>query len=130
MSRRTLVTLQDDLDGGPADRTVTFTWETTSYQIDLSTSHGDQLSAVIAPYIAAAVRRVGGRAPAGRRTTTSASAPRDKLQTQAIRSWAIQQGLLVSTRGRIPADTVTAWGASPLATGRARSTLTKAIFGG
>ena len=37
MSRRTLVTLQDDLDGGPADRTVTFTWETTNYQIDLST---------------------------------------------------------------------------------------------
>jgi hypothetical protein len=48
MSRRTLVTLQDDLDVGPADRTVTFTWETTNYQIDLSTI-ADQLSAVIAP---------------------------------------------------------------------------------
>ena len=39
MAKRTVVVLEDDLDGGPADETVTFALDGVSYEIDLSSSN-------------------------------------------------------------------------------------------
>jgi hypothetical protein len=100
-----LVLLQDDLDGGTADQTVTFALDGVSYEIDLSHANAAQLREVFDPYVEAA-RRVGGRAvpgraPAPRRAGGPARADRDQLA--AIRDWARRRGLEVNDRGRIPA---------------------------
>ena len=39
MAQKITVTLEDDLDGGPADQTVRFGLDGAEYEIDLSTSN-------------------------------------------------------------------------------------------
>lgn len=100
--------LQDDLDGGTADQTVTFALDGVSYEIDLSDVNAGRLRGVLDPYVGAG-RRVGGRAlpglaalaPAPRRAGGPARTDRDQLA--AIRDWARRRGLEVNDRGRIPA---------------------------
>ena len=43
VAKRTVVVLEDDLDGGPADETVTFALDGVSYEIDLSSSNAGRL---------------------------------------------------------------------------------------
>ena len=70
MAQRTQVLYIDDIDGSPADGTVVFGLDGTTYEIDLSKKHADQLAKVIGPYIEAA-RKV----PASRRSATRAGRP-------------------------------------------------------
>ena len=107
MAKQTTVTLVDDLDGGEADEQVEFSFEGKAYEIDLSTSNLERLRGVLAPFVSAG-RRVGARRPAAAGTP----APRaisDREQNQAIREWAVAQGMKVSERGRIPSDVLTAY---------------------
>ena len=97
MAQRTQVLYIDDIDGSPADGTVVFGLDGTTYEIDLSKKHADQLAKVIGPYIEAA-RKV----PASRRSATR-SRPARHNQSD-VRAWARDQGLKVSDRGRIPSD--------------------------
>ena len=53
MSRRTIVQLDDDLTGGPADESVTFGLDGRSFEIDLSAKNAQELRETLAPYIAA-----------------------------------------------------------------------------
>ena len=64
-----------------------------------------RLRDALAPFISAG-RRTGGQAqpPPRRRAPTS-----DRAQNQAIREWAIAQGMKVSERGRIPTNVLTAY---------------------
>lgn len=98
MAQKTLVILEDDLDGGEADETVSFSLDGVAYEIDLSSKNAGKLRDSLASYVGSA-RRVGGRATRGRarpgRTGTA--------RTSEIRDWARAQGLEVSERGRIPA---------------------------
>jgi hypothetical protein len=100
MAQKITVTLQDDLDGGPADETVQFAIGGTGYEIDLSTSNAAAFRAQLAPFIACA--RKAGRGP--RRQPGHSAAKRER--SGDIRAWAKDQGITVSERGRIPASVV------------------------
>jgi hypothetical protein len=109
--------LVDDLDGGPADETVEFALDGRSYVIDLSLKHADALRNGLAEYVIAS-RRTGGRAKPGRadiHLATPASnghQPRresDREENQKIRAWALENGMSVAERGRIPQQVLTAY---------------------
>lgn len=100
MAKRTQVILEDDIDGGPADKTVAFAFDGTSYEIDLSEKNFKSMGDTLAQYVGSA-RRVGGRTRS--RSTGSASGRRDDRSAR-IREWARSEGHKVSDRGRIPAD--------------------------
>lgn len=96
MARKTVVTHIDDLDGGPANETVTFTLDQVEYEIDLSSANAAALREALSVYVGAA-RRVGGASRAAARRP----ARTDKEQLDAIRRWARDNGFDVSDRGRI-----------------------------
>jgi hypothetical protein len=105
MARQTTVTLVDDLDGSEAEEQVEFSVDGRSYEIDLSTVNASRLREALAPFISAARRTGGRRGPAA----APARATSDRAQNQAIREWAIAQGMKVSERGRIPTNVLTAY---------------------
>jgi hypothetical protein len=62
MALRTTVTTTDDLDGSEGARTIRFSWQDTSYEIDLSDENRHQFMRVLEPYITAG-RKVSGTGP-------------------------------------------------------------------
>ena len=100
MAQKITVTLEDDLDGGPADQTVRFGLDGAEYEIDLSTSNATALREQLAPYTARA--RKAGRGPRGGSGRSTSSRER----SGEIRAWAKDQGITVSDRGRIPASVI------------------------
>ena len=106
MAQKVAVTLEDDLDGGPADETVRFRVGGTQYEIDLSTKNATAFRRQLAPFIEHA--RKAGRGPR-RRPGRSAST---RERSGGIRAWAKQAGIAVSGRGRIPASVVEQYEAS------------------
>ena len=119
MATRTTYTLDDDLDGSPADETVPFELDGTPYTIDLSTAHAADFRAALAPFVQAAnlaaqrqARRIeqgSARRRSPSRPTRSADSPAGRpnraAQRQAvntaIRVWARSAGYEVSDRGRL-----------------------------
>jgi hypothetical protein len=101
VAQRTEIVFTDDLDGGPADGTVTFGLGNTAYEIDLSQKNADKLAKAIGPYVEAG-RRVRG---SGSRRSGAAS-PVARQDQSAVREWARGRGLKVSDRGRIPANVI------------------------
>jgi hypothetical protein len=100
MAKTMAVVISDDLDGSPDAQTVRFSLDGTSYEIDLSEQNRTKLAQVVAPYIQAGRRitRSGGRGggrQGGRRTNLS-----------DVRTWAKENGLHVSERGRISAEVI------------------------
>jgi Lsr2 len=106
MAQKVQVILVDDIDGGTADETVSFSLDGVAYEIDLSDSNAAKLREVFAPYVGTA-RRVGGRAAAGRPRTRRARS--GDSHTEEIREWAKANGHQVSERGRIAANVVQAY---------------------
>jgi hypothetical protein len=98
MAQRMEVQFIDDIDGGPADTTISFTVDGTSYEIDLSAAHAQEFRAAIQPFIAAA-RKIGGST---RRASKTARATGPS--PSAVREWAKAEGIKVSDRGRVPAE--------------------------
>lgn len=98
VAKRTVVVLVDDLDGGPADETVTFALDGVSYEIDLSTANADRLRESLSAWVGVA-DKVGGRRTTKRRVAAS---PR-RGNGAAVREWARANGLEVSDRGRVSA---------------------------
>ncbi len=96
MAQRTIVALEDDLDGGPADETVRFGVGGSEYEIDLSEKNAAKLRKQLAPFVEHA-RRASGQSHRPVRTAASRRRSRD------IRAWARDQGIQLSERGRIPA---------------------------
>jgi hypothetical protein len=99
VAQRTEIVFTDDLNGGPAEGTVTFEFDGASYEIDLSKKNADKLAKALQPYITAG-RRVTGGTRAHRRGATRPA----RQDQSAVREWARSHGLKVSDRGRIPAD--------------------------
>jgi hypothetical protein len=108
MAQKTLVVLEDDIDGGEAQSTVRFSFEGVNYEIDLSAKNANQMKDDFAKYTGAG-RRVGGRASRGR---TAGSRGAGRNRSAQVREWARDQGLKVSDRGRIPADIVNQYDAA------------------
>jgi Lsr2 len=111
MAQKVQVLLVDDLDGGEASETVSFSLDGTPYEIDLSKRNADQLRDAFSKYVGAARKagRSGGGAAArssGGRSRGGGGTAMDRDQAAAIRSWAKKQGLKVSDRGRIPASII------------------------
>jgi hypothetical protein len=100
MAQRMEIQFIDDIDGGPADTTVSFGIDGTAYEIDLSAAHAEEFRSALQPYLAAA-RKVGGSA---RRASRSARSGRPS--PSAVREWAKAEGIKVSDRGRVPAELV------------------------
>ncbi|RKS75248.1 Lsr2 protein [Motilibacter peucedani] len=109
MAQRTVVTLEDDIDGGPAEETVTFALDGVTYEIDLNADNAASLRDALAPYVGAG-RRTGGRSGGGTRTRTSRAsapaAPSRRGDSASIREWARENGYTVSDRGRIPSNVI------------------------
>lgn len=100
VAQKITVALEDDLDGGPADETLRFSFGGAEYEIDLSTHNADSFRKQLAPYVEHA--RKAGK-PQARRTARTAT---NRQHSGDIRAWAKSQGIAVSERGRIPASVV------------------------
>ncbi|MDM8083492.1 Lsr2 family protein [Cellulomonas cellasea] len=108
MAQKVQVLLVDDIDGGNADETVTFSLDGVSYEIDLTSAHAAELRDAMATWVGHA-RKVGGRS-AGR--TSRARRSGGGVDAGAIRDWAKANGHPVSERGRISADVRAAYEAA------------------
>jgi len=100
MATRTTIALEDDLDGGPADETVQFSFGSADYEIDLNTKNASVFRNQLAPFISNA--RAAGRGQR-RRPARPAST---RQRSADIRAWAKKQGIDVSDRGRIPSSVI------------------------
>src|SRR5258705_5361403 len=111
MARRTNVTLQDDLDGSPAEETLRFGISGAEYEIDLNSRNAARLRSQLAPFIEHA--RKAGKMP--RRAVRTAASRR---RSRDIRAWAKAQGIELSGRGRIPASVAAQYDATTRKTSR------------
>lgn len=114
MAQKVQVLLVDDIDGGTADETVSFSIDGVSYEIDLTSEHANELRESLATWVGHA-RKTGGRAASssgrgrGSRRSSGGSSASD---AGAIRDWAKANGHPVSERGRISADVKAAYEAA------------------
>jgi hypothetical protein len=93
------VRLVDDLDGRPADETVSFHCDGSSYEIDLSSEHARQLREALTPFIAAARPTAPGNREASALTRQQQAA---REHNQSVRDWARRRNVHINRRGRIP----------------------------
>lgn len=95
MAQKVNIVLVDDIDGTPAEETVSFALDGKEYEIDLSAKNAGKLRDAIAPYVGharkASSRRRGARAAGG-------PSPAD------IRAWARDNGFNVPDRGRVSSE--------------------------
>jgi hypothetical protein len=110
MARKTIVTLTDDLDGSPADETISFAFEGKSYTIDLNAKNAAKLRKAIAPFAEVASLDRSARVPRGRRHGGRGSS--SGIDPKAVREWALSQGYHVSARGRVSSKVVEAYKAA------------------
>ncbi len=106
MAQKVQVLLVDDLDGGEASETVSFSLDGTAYEIDLSPENAGKFRKDLAQYIDHARKGGGG----GRRRRARTGPGRER--SAEIRAWARQRGHKVSERGRIPATIISEYEAS------------------
>ncbi len=106
MAQKVQVLLVDDLDGGEASETVSFSLDGTAYEIDLSSENAGKLRKDFTQYIDHARKGGGG----GRRRRARTGPGRER--SAEIRAWARQRGHKVSERGRIPATIIQEYEAS------------------
>src|SRR5882757_8830596 len=98
MAQKVQVILVDDLDGGEAEESVSFSLDGVTYEIDLSSANAEALRDAIAPWVGHA-RRISGRAGRGRPAGRGRAAA--KADLGEVRSWARDNGYQVSDRGRV-----------------------------
>lgn len=96
--------MYDDLDESTEDvRVVSLSPDGQAVEIDLSAKNDEKLSKAVAPYPEAGRKASGSNAPSRRRrgSVRSSSKPTD---TAAVRAWAAENGIEISSRGRVSAD--------------------------
>lgn len=97
MATRITTTLIDDLDGSEAAETMVFALDGVSYAIDLNEKHAAALRENMRDYVSAARKQKQNRA------STPGRQPRDESQpsSKEVRTWAHENGIKISPRGRI-----------------------------
>ncbi len=103
MAQRTVTILSDDLDGkeGKDIATVTFAFDGSTYEIDLSKKNRAALERALSPFIVAARKK--SSAP---RRSTKKSGPRATVED---REWLRSNGFPnVKDRGRLPGEAIEA----------------------
>jgi len=103
MARSVSVVITDDIDGSPNAETVSFSVDGASYEIDLGEANRAKFEEVLTPYIESGRRITRGR---GRSNSSVNRASAPKVDRAAVRAWARENGLQVSERGRISAETL------------------------
>jgi hypothetical protein len=103
MAKKTVVLLEDDIDGSEAKETITFSLDGTEYEIDLNEGHANELREALARFTDAGRKVAGGRGRSAARTKSSSHGGPD---AKAVRFWAAENGIQVNTRGPIQADVV------------------------
>ncbi|MFD7736371.1 Lsr2 family protein [Kitasatospora phosalacinea] len=109
MAQRVQVILEDDLDGGSADETVTFALDGVAYEIDLKSDNAEKLRVLLSPYVEKG-RKQSGRLTAPRRggsgggRSSGRAASAGQADTAKIRTWAKENGHAVNDRGRVPSN--------------------------
>ncbi|MEJ8277577.1 histone-like nucleoid-structuring protein Lsr2 [Pseudonocardia spirodelae] len=109
MAQQTTITLVDDLDGGEADEQVEFSVDGRAYEIDLSATNAGKLRDALAPYISAARRASGRRSGTSAAPSSNGSSASERAANRAVREWAVDQGMKISERGRIPSSVLEAY---------------------
>ncbi|MCD0452270.1 Lsr2 family protein [Actinocorallia sp. API 0066] len=104
MARETIVRLVDDLDGGAADETVSFSLDGAAYEIDLSAENAKKLRDSLAAFVEHSRR--AGSVKRGRTGAPAKRGASNRERSADIRAWAKGQGIKVNERGRIPASVV------------------------
>lgn len=109
MAHRVTAVLVDDLDGySTADETVYFALDGVNYEIDLSAEHASNLRECLRPWqehgrvVSRGRRQRRGRTNGRSRPASRSMTRVDRAQAQAIRTWAVDNGLRISARGKIP----------------------------
>jgi|tagenome__1003787_1003787.scaffolds.fasta_scaffold20914030_2 hypothetical protein len=100
--QKTIVVMEDDLDGSAAAQTITFSVDGTDMKIDLSDEHADEFRKVLEPYVNAA-QVTGGKRQSRRRR---ANKTEELIDNRAVRAWAASNGVELSSRGRIPSSII------------------------
>jgi hypothetical protein len=100
--------LVDDLDGGKADTTVSFSLDGTAYTIDLSTKNAAKLRDSLAPWVGHAAKAGRAGKTVARKGVRTAVGP----DPATVRKWAASNGHKVNPRGRIPSTVLDAFNAA------------------
>ena len=104
MAQQVNIVLVDDLDGTPAEETVSFALDGKEYEIDLNAKNAGKLRDAIAPYVGHARRAASRRR--GRSAAGTGPSPAD------IRAWARDNGFNVPDRGRVSSEVREAYAAA------------------
>ena len=108
MAQKVQVLLVDDVDGGEASETVSFSLDGVSYEIDVSEKNAGKLRDALAPWVGHA-RRVGGRSGGSGGSGSGRARGNSKHDLSDVRSWARENGFQVSDRGRVSSEVITAY---------------------
>jgi hypothetical protein len=112
MAQEVILKLVDDLDGSEATETVQFGLDGDSFEIDLSAKNAAALRKALDRYRGSARASSSGRAPSGSRRTRGKGRGRGDVDPKAVRTWANENGIEISTRGRIPSEVLEQYKAS------------------
>src|SRR4051812_38604017 len=105
VAQRTIVQIEDDIEGGPADETVKFGLDGQMLEIDLNSGNASRLRDALGEFmdhgrkVGSARKSAASRGRARSFSGTAGSA--GMVDSKAVREWAEQNGHEVSTRGRI-----------------------------
>jgi hypothetical protein len=104
MATRTITEFIDDLTGeaGEDVKTVEFSLDGSTYEIDLAGDNAARFRDNLSPYIKVGRKSLGKAAKASSVRIGAGLVKRDRAQTKAIRDWARTNGYQISDRGRIP----------------------------
>ncbi|MDQ0733204.1 histone-like nucleoid-structuring protein Lsr2 [Arthrobacter sp. B1I2] len=102
MAKKTVVVLEDDIDGSKATETLSFALDGSEYEIDLNDGHANELREALARFTNAGRKVSRGRGRPVARAKSSQGVP----DAKAVRIWAAENGIPVNTRGRIQAEVV------------------------
>jgi hypothetical protein len=91
----------DDIDGSEGAKTVQFSVEGTSYEVDLSDANVAKLHEALEPYV-----KVARKTGAGGRLRKAVGADKSGVDLKALRAWAASNDVEVPKRGRIPQSIV------------------------
>jgi Lsr2 len=107
VARKVVTTTEytDDIDGSRAEGTISFSFDGTNYEIDLSKANSRAFEKAMTPYIGHArkVRATRGRSGRGRG---------GKHDLSAVRAWASDNGYQVAPRGRVASEVLEAYDAA------------------
>ena len=104
MAKTMVEMLVDDLDGSAAVETVRLGWNGEWRELDLSKRNVAALSRALDRYWIAGRPVDADGQPRGRRKQTGSRSRKLQRDPKTIRAWAVEKGIEVPTRGRIPAD--------------------------